>query len=57
MGKLLYNRTLEKIPENPQEKIESHVEEFCKYVKNFSTKQNAELNRLTKQTLIFFFLH
>ena len=35
MGKLMYCRTLQKIPNNPKSAIERHIIEFCKYVKRF----------------------
>ena len=66
MGKLLYRRTMQKIPNNPKQAIEKHVVEFCHYVNKFGnvkfrTKNNffskSSTDVLALRGLVFFFLH
>ena len=60
MAKILYERTLEKIPGNSQEAIEEVVLRFGHYVNQFGnvpTKSDISNDHLSLRLHVFFFLH
>ncbi len=60
MGKILYERTLEKIPGNSNQVIEETATRFCKYVElfgNVSSTENISDDVLVLRIHVFYFLH
>ena len=60
MAKILYERTLDKIPGNSSQAIEETVMNFCYYVNFFGNVQSSDTitqDELTLRIHVFFFLH